>query len=294
MVNAPKSLTRSLGCLGVIFTLASIGQMVSYAGYPGENVEGAVFSPDGKILYGIGGDYTPNHWGGVLTAWNTETGQRLWRQELRDNLNNNDALSLSKDGKTILLNRHQYLAFFDTGTGRLMRKRALQSNSYSLVISAQFIHDDREILVNIDDRRLSVLDTKTGQFRRCLRYPASEFPHNFAVSLDQKQVVLFLGNQLVLRELATDKTLAKQTVEESYSVAHFHFLPDGKRFQFGENVWTPGRAGLVSNLNTNAIESPDGTQDVLLEYRGKKNERYPLGTVRSQGRIVRLEGQTGW
>ena len=303
MVNAPKSLTRSLGCLGVIFTLASIGQLLSYAGYAGENIEGAVFSPDGKILYGIGGDYTPNHWGGVLTAWNTETGKRLWRQEIRDNLNNNDALSLSHDGKTLVLNRYDHLAFHDTATGHEARRLPFphaRYGSYSLSIPVPFTADDKEILVVADGGILEVLDVQSGKLRGKLHFSPTETLHGCALSPDGKRLVVYQGNQLILREWATNKTLAKQTVQETHyfnASNPLRFFQDGKRVLFDESVWNPAEKILrPCNPDESRLTSPEGTRFVTLEQRqGRKNWREPLGTITSlAGKTIPIEGQTGW
>ena len=300
MVDAPKSLTRSLGCLGVIFTLASIGQMVSYASYAGENVEGAVFSPDGKILYGIGGDYTPNHWGGVLTAWNTETGKRLWRQEIRDNLNNNDALSLSHDGKTLVLNRYENLKFYDTAAGRLVRQLPHTNGGYSLLLPVPFTTDDKEILVAMSGGALEVLDVQSGKLRGKLHFSPTETLHGCALSPDGKRLVVYQGNQLILREWATNKTLAKQTVQETHyfnASNLLRFFPDGKRVLFDESVWNPAEKILrPCNPDESRLTSPEGTRFVTLEQRqGRKNWREPLGTITSlAGKTIPIEGQTGW
>ena len=303
MVNAPQSLTRSLGCLGVIFTLASIGQMVSYASYPGENVEGAVFSPDGKTLYGIGGDYTPNHWGGVLTAWNAETGRRLWRQELQDNLNNNDALSLSHDGKTLVLNRYDHLAFHDTATGRQARRLPFTHasyGSYSLLIPVPFTADDKEILVAMDGGILEVLDAQSGKRHGKLHFSRTDLLHGCALSPDGKRLVVYQGNQLILREWATNKTLAKQTVQETHyfnASNPLRFFSDGKRVLFDESVWNPAEKVLrPCNPDETRLTSPEGTRFVALEQRqGGRNRREPLGTITNlAGNTILLEGQTGW
>ena len=297
MVNAPKSLTRSLGCLGVIFTLASIGQMLSYASYPGENVGGAVFSPDGKTLYGIGGDNTPNHWGGVLTAWNAQTGQRLWRQELQENLNN---ISLSHDGKTLVLNRYDYLAFHDTATGRRVRQFPLTHGSYSFSIPVPFTADDKEILVVADGGILEVLDVQSGKLRGKLHFSPTETLHGCALSPDGKRLVVYQGNQLILREWSTNKTLAKQTVQETHyfnASNPLRFFPDGKRVLFDESVWNPAAKILrPCNPDESRLTSPEGTRFVTLEQRqGRKNWREPLGTITNlAGKTIPLEGQTGW
>jgi hypothetical protein len=72
MVNAPKTLTTSLGCLGALLTVviafSAFFTATEQAQLPGERVEAVVFSPDDKTLYGTGSIHSPALYSSTLQA----------------------------------------------------------------------------------------------------------------------------------------------------------------------------------------------------------------------------------
>ena len=299
MVNAPKSLTTYLGCMGILITVFlafySFLTGVEQIHYSGELVEAAVFSPEGNTLYGVGSIYTSEQYNDTLQAWDAQTGKLRWRHLLeRDSTNRH--ISLSHDGKTLLL--PVSLSLYDAHTGQRKHPFLSEALGVSTYCPALFTQDDKEIIaVLADGRSLMVLDAATGKLKRKLAVAPNANIVNLALSPDGKQLVFQQDNQLVLRDLATDKTLAKQTTEETYYTTPFRFLPDGKRFQCGAKIWTPGTSKLTTppSIAQHTADSLDGKRFVILEERGGKNQRYQLGTIEDiQGKRVTLEGQTGW
>ena len=72
MVNAPKTLTTSLCCLGALLTVviafSAFFTATEQAQLPGERVEAVVFSPDDKTLYGTGSIHSPALYSSTLQA----------------------------------------------------------------------------------------------------------------------------------------------------------------------------------------------------------------------------------
>jgi WD40 repeat protein len=302
MVNTSKSLTRSLGFLGVALTVGcmyySALDVISSQNLRGEIVGSAVFSPDGATLYGAGTCYTPNLSEDRLTAWDTQTGKRLWRHTPPDSLGK---LSISHSGKLLLTTSGHHLSLYDTQTGRLVRKFTTPSLSYASS-PAQFLPGDKQILMVGQDAKLVVLDVTSGKQVRQLKHKPSEGA--FALSPDGKSLALHQNESLLLLDSQTEKPLFTQGTAKydgwPYSVTPVVFLPDGKRIRFADQLWNPSAHALRplvakdKEYETDAL-SPDGKRSVSLEWNGGRRVQLPLGTITGPGeKKIDLEGQTGW
>ncbi|WP_309710273.1 PQQ-binding-like beta-propeller repeat protein [Armatimonas sp.] len=309
-MSIPRPLGVALGYLGALAGLGGIGffayRSLLESPFRGQIVESAQFSRDGKILFGTGYLSKPETTEFYLYAWETDTGHLRWKKPLSPE--GVGELSVSHDGKHLLTTQYGVLTLYDATTGSLVRKIPFPEPKNVLVprhnSAAQFIADDKEILVcNLNDT-LMALDTATGKQLRTFKHRPQD--QGFALSPDGTQLALFEKETLLLLDPKTEKTLLAQSTKNDtglrgviYPVRYF---PDGKLVRVADQVWNPAVRGLRP-LNRDPknseydefITSPDQKQQADLEYQGGKGVHYPLGTIKTRdGKNVTLEGKTGW
>jgi WD40 repeat protein len=308
-LSLTKPLIYSLACLSglAMLGLAFLGyRSITESPYRGQIVESAVFSRDGKSLFGTGYLVTPQKTEFYLYAWDAATGQLRWRKPLLPE--GVGELTISHSGEWLLTTQYGVLTLYSTTSGTLEKsfrfpepKNVLSTRHNS---PAQFTADDKEILVCNLNNTLLALDSTTGKPLRQLRHRPDD--QVFALSPDGKRLVLHEHSTLLMLDPKTEAPLLTQSTA-AYSglkigVFPIWFFPDGQRVRVADQVWNPATRTLRP-LNRGAhnseyeqfITSPDLTRQVTLEYRGARGEHYPLGRITNlKGGTVLLEGKTGW
>ena len=183
------------------------------------HIEGAIgvrFPPGGKTVVTVGRE-------GVIKTWDRATGRQLWPAA---ELGHSAKVGFSGDGSTFAVARRDTFDRYDTRTGE---RHSFQSKEIGLDAWA-LSPSGATVAVPADDRRLTLLDTRTGRELRTIGEPRE-------VGLARQLKYSADGSRLLADALTgrpTDRAAVVWDVASGVSVAkvldlsHPEFFPDGR------------------------------------------------------------------
>ncbi|MGC4043549.1 MAG: hypothetical protein QM758_07060 [Armatimonas sp.] len=192
--------------LAMIVVEGSIGLM-NYsheAQFRGAMVTNLLFSPDSRIVYGSGINFTsPKQIQGGLWAWDTETGRLLWKTELPEL----DSAVLSPNGAMLLtVSPEGNPLLWNAATGKVCGELKRNPDRKGIG-SAYFTPDSRRVLGCFQDG-IQVWDAQTGE-RKAFWKTTVSWPENLQFSTDGKKVLARPNDESILWDSQSGRVLRR-------------------------------------------------------------------------------------
>jgi WD40 repeat protein len=288
MAYEPKGKVLALGRNGEVEIYSAEEQsLVRKLSGPSGNVNAVAFSPDGKILFGAGGQPGLK---GEINVWKLSDGSLL--RVISGHADAIYALAVSPDGKLVASGSYdQKIKIWDAESGAEVRTL---SGHNGCIYALSFRPDGKILASASGDRTVKLWDVESGARRDTLSQPLKE-QYTVAFSPDGKHLAgAGVDNRIRVWEVSeqareTTNPLLFSTFAHESSILKIGFSSDGKTlFSSGEDrqvkLWNPETMQERRTLGP----QPDWASAVafILENKG-------LAVGRLDGSLAFYDGQNG-